>query len=200
MAKERVIPINHAEGQAVAGEIIKTRNLIEGIILGGIPFVAVLYFCRSLTFADKVTIAIIVALPMLYLGINGINGDSFTTFISIWLRYRRKRRVVLYNPRIKTEATPLIFETKKKEELLPKEKLLLIYEKIRARRKAIRVTKNNVNVMQTEEGFVFFEDDIGILAKPEEYKTSKELKRERRKVKRKNNQITDRKQNGKTTK
>ena len=80
MAKERVIPINHAEGQAVAGEIIKTRNLIEGIILGGIPFVAVLYFCRSLTFADKVTIAIIVALPMLYLGINGINGDSFTTF------------------------------------------------------------------------------------------------------------------------
>ena len=137
---------------------------------------------------------------MLYLGINGINGDSFTTFISIWLRYRRKRRVILYNPRIKTDATPLIFETKKKEELLPKEKLLLIYEKIRARRKAIRVTKNNVNVMQTEEGFVFFEDDIGILAKPEEYKTSKELKRERRKVKRKNNQITDRKQNGKTTK
>ena len=34
----------------------------------------------------------------------------------------------------------------------------------------------------------------------EEYKTYKELKRERRKVKRKNNQITDRKQNGKTTK
>ena len=62
------------------------------------------------------------------------------------------------------------------------------------------MTKNNVNVMQTGEGFVFFEDDIGILAKPEEYKTYKELKRERRKVKRKNNQITDRKQNGKTTK
>lgn len=190
MAKEKVIPINHSEGQAVAGEIIKTRNLVEGIVLGGIPFSAALYFCRSFSFADKVTIAIVVALPFLYLGISGINGDSFTTFVGIWLRYRKNRRVLLYNPRIKIEATPLIFETRKKEEMLPKEKAMLIYRKLKSRRKKLKAIKNDANLVQTDERIVFFEDDIGILSKPEEYKTLKELKKERRIEKKKNQHKT----------
>ena len=123
MAKEKYIPTNHGEGQAFLGYIVKTRNLMEGILMGGIPFFVVMYWTRGQLFSTRVTIASAVALPLLFLGLNGVNGDSLTVFFKVWFRFNRKRRVLFYNPRVKFEAVPLIFE-KNTEEPSPKEKIV----------------------------------------------------------------------------
>ena len=179
MAKEKYIPTNHGEGQAFLGYIVKTRNLMEGILMGGIPFFVVMYWTRGQLFSTRVTIASAVALPLLFLGLNGVNGDSLTVFFKVWFRFNRKRRVLFYNPRVKFEALPLIFE-KNTEEPSPKEKIVKYFEKQKELQKKKRVSKNELAMTQTEDGLVFFEDDIGLLDKPDDYKTAKELRSEAR--------------------
>lgn len=182
MSKEKYIPTNHGEGQAVAGYIVKTRNLIEGILMGGIPFFLVMYWTIGLSISTRVTLAAVISCPLLILGINGINGDAFTVFIKTWVKFKRRRRILFYNPRVKTELLPLVLE-RDKEELLPREKLAKFVEAKKDLRKTRRISKNELALTQTEDGFVFFEDDIGILEKPDDYKTDKEIRAEKRRKK-----------------
>lgn len=185
MAKEKYIPTNQGEGQAFIGHIVKTRNLIEGILMGSIPFFFVMYWTQGYAFSTRVTLAALIGCPLMFVGLNGINGDSITVFLRVWLKFNKKRRVLFYNPRVKTEAMPLIFE-KSKEETSAKDQVIKYIEKKIEVQKKKRISKNELAMTQTEDGLVFFEDDIGILDKPDDYKTAKELRleaRENRKLK-----------------
>ena len=189
MALERFIPHNHFDGQAIAGVMIKTRNLVEGIILAAIPFGLTFYFGKPLRFADKLTIACIIAMPLFMLSVQGINGDSLTVFIKSWIRYLKRKRILFYNPRVKTEATPLIFEKQTSQQVLPRERILELVNKIKIQQKAKQQAKQKRSLLTyTDDGPVFFEDDIGVLAMPDEYKTAKEIKAEKKKAKKRRKQ------------
>ena len=58
---------------------------------------------------------------------------------------------------------------------------MLFFKNLQKKRNAKEIIKKAVSSDTVTENTVFFEDDIGILEVPEEYKTDKELKKEAKK-------------------
>ena len=119
-----------------------------------------------------------------YLGVAGINGYTFTQFIKSIIRYRKKKRVCYYNPRIKTEASPYNQESLA-EQMLPREKLEMFYKKVKSGYDA----KQRENALDEEKYILsdrenmFFEEDSGVIDKPVEYMDNKEYKAYRKNLK-----------------
>ena len=103
---------------------------------------------------------------------NGIQGDTFIGFLLKVLRYKKRRRVAYYNPRVKKEADPGFT---KEHELLPREKLMNLYNIYK--KNFDEKHQRNAEAAVSDElkhEVLFFQDDIGIVDKPYEYMTRKE--------------------------
>ena len=181
---QHIIPHNHKGGQLIAGTMIKTRNLFEAFLLAIIPFAVIMQFKFISDFTVRLTIAIIVSMIPAALGIFGLNGDSLSVFIFNWIKFRNNKRIALYNPRIKSESKPAYEPNNiRTDQLLPRDRIMLFFKDLQKKRNAKEIIKKAVSSDTVTENTVFFEDDIGILEVPEEYKTDKELKKEAKKRK-----------------
>ncbi len=87
-----VIPPNFIEGGSVFGGMFKTRNVIEAGILASLVGVPVLRLQLQLT--TRIIILCLTALPLALFALIGISGDSLSTFILLFFRYLRDRRVL----------------------------------------------------------------------------------------------------------
>ena len=204
------IPENYSTGINFAGMNFKVRNFIEGIIMAlicGLISAFVLYQITFLDFGTRIGLVISFALMGLVLGIAGINDEALSVFVSNKLSFDKRKRTAFYNPRIKDETIPYIYEYQSNRESLPKEKIIAFYRNYKAsiekkeQEKMLEFQKTNT----FDETSMFFEDDEGIVAKPIDYmnpseyrKYLKELKRQERKA-RKLEKLAQRQQKRKHT-
>ncbi|MCR5096994.1 MAG: hypothetical protein K6A70_09745 [Erysipelotrichaceae bacterium] len=187
--KIHYIPENYATGINVAGMNFKVRNFIEGLIvslLSALICVLILYKIPFIDFGTKIGFIISFALMGLLLGIIGINDEALSVFVSNKLRFDRRKRTAFYNPRIKEETIPYIYEYRNNRESLPKEKIVAFYKAYKAsiekreQEKMREFQKTNT----FDETSMFFEDDEGIVVKPVEYMNPSEYRKYQREVKR----------------
>lgn len=119
-----IIPPNFIESGTLFGGMIKVRNAVEAGILAcviGIP----VFVCIPFGLTAKIVTLCLTALPAALVALIGIDGESLSSFLLIWLRYRRNRRVIgtteagdQSGPDLaaeKTKRTGTIIREKKKE-------------------------------------------------------------------------------------
>ena len=119
-----IIPPNFIESGTLFGGMIKVRNAVEAGILAcviGIP----VFVCIPFGLTAKIVTLCLTALPAALVALIGIDGESLSSFLLIWLRYRRNRRVIgtteagdQSGPNLaaeKTKRTGTISREKKKE-------------------------------------------------------------------------------------
>lgn len=99
------IPENFADGTGVFGGLFPLRNFVEGVLFALPALLLALALSSGLSLNARIPIVIFSVSPGLILGCVGINGDSVTEFLAYFFRYRKKRRVARYNPRVKLEFT-----------------------------------------------------------------------------------------------
>ena len=115
MAKTYFIPYNVSDGQvSVAGQMVKRRNLIEGLCSGAAVFF-LLYSLLPFKFNIKLAISFIISVFVAVLGLVGVNGDPVSIFIANWFRFVKHRRITYYNPRIKNETEPALLNIPKRD-------------------------------------------------------------------------------------
>ena len=161
-----VIPYNFSVGTVIAGETYRTRNLVEGLLLAVPSVVLIFVFGESLSFTVKLSISMSVGLPLLLLGVVGVGGDSLSRFLLIFFRYMRRRRTLIYNPRVKHESRPVDLETLHSQMALPRDRMLALIEQYRQ--------KNIRSDSIVEADVLFFEEDIGVMPTPDAYMTNRE--------------------------
>jgi hypothetical protein len=87
-----VIPPNYIESGTFFGGMLKARNAIEAGIL--VLAVGLPVFHLGLPLTPKIIILCLTALPLGLFALIGISGESLTSFIYIFFKYLRNRRVV----------------------------------------------------------------------------------------------------------
>ncbi len=88
------IPANFTDAGRVMG-LFELRNLVEAVIL----VLPVLYFCLvllPLELTAKITVTLIIVVPLGGFGLIGVRDDSLTRWLGAWLRWRRSRRLMTY--------------------------------------------------------------------------------------------------------
>ena len=88
-----VIPPNFVDTGTFFGGMFKARNVIEaGILAGGTGIPIFLFLPTGLTV--RIIVLCLTSLPLGLIGLIGISGESLTSFLTIFLKYLRNRRVV----------------------------------------------------------------------------------------------------------
>ena len=87
-----IIPPNFIESGTLFGGMFKLRNAIEAGILALVVGVPVFNMNVSLT--TRVIILCLTALPLALLALIGISGESLSSFIYIFIKYLKNRRII----------------------------------------------------------------------------------------------------------
>lgn len=192
------IPENFQTGINIFGENYATKNVVEAGVLSAIIFLLVMFlpnaFGLKIIWTVRLAIAIVLCSPCLAIGITGINGDSLLKFLSNIKNFKQRKRIILYNPRIKTKDVERIVQNYNtsvpKEQMLPRDKIIKAYDKIKEnveKRNREKARQQFGNLEDITANDVFFEDDVEYVETPVEYMTKSEykeyLKREKQKRK-----------------
>ena len=179
--QQHYIPENYSTGINLVGMNFRFRNVIEGGVLA-LAFGALGYLVFSqMSFLDVGTmigLVVSVAAIGLVLGIVGLNDEPISIYMANRLRWRKNRRSAFYNPHIKGESVPYVYEYESEMQSLPREKIMAFYRKYKSdlekkeREKMLEFQKTNT----FDETSMFFEDDEGYLEKPVEYMNPSEYK------------------------
>ncbi len=88
-----VIPPNFVDTGTFFGGMFRARNVIEaGILAGGTGIPIFLFLPAGLTV--RIIVLCLTSLPLALFALIGISGESLTSFLAIFLKYLRNRRVV----------------------------------------------------------------------------------------------------------
>ena len=176
------IPGNFQSGINFAGLTFSGSRLIQAGVLAAIPFAIAFYVLPAMGFeldiAPTISATLVFAVALGYFGIFGINGDSLLGFLSNVMKFNKGKRTAYYNPRVKTEAVSYDYDSDEDKQLLPRDKVIAMYNKYRdafdekARQKAV----DQQAEADAQNEVLFFEDDEGTVNKPIEYMTKKEYK------------------------
>ena len=88
------IPANFTDAGRVIG-LFELRNLVEAVIL----VLPVLYFCLvllPLELTAKITVTLIIVVPLGGFGLIGVRDDSLTRWLGSWWRWRKGRRLITF--------------------------------------------------------------------------------------------------------
>lgn len=144
------IPYNFIDESKVFGGMVATRNLIEGCVLGGIASVPV--FLISFPLQVKLTLILVCFLVFGVIGCIGINGDPITRFIIYYIQFRRQKRIISFNGKVKfheSAADNIEFSE------LPRDRMLKLFSGMSSSRKAVEEQEEDSDTTN----FVF-DDDI----------------------------------------
>lgn len=107
MAKSYMIPDNFIEGGKLFGGTVKTRNFIEGIVLGGA--LAIIALMLPLTgFRTRIAVTIFMAAPGFLLGMFGVNNDPLSAFLMSVRKWRKNRKVMLFNGSVRSRSDDIV--------------------------------------------------------------------------------------------
>lgn len=195
---ECIIPQNYKGITNFLSFTFKTRNLIEGFILGAILAIIagsiVVYYDYGFS-VRVITYSIIGFGIGAIIGVIGLNGESISEFIVHLFRYLRKRRITYYNPRVKTEARPMVFAdgaASGSENVLPRDRLIAVAKKVM---EPIRNKRGEMMPEQeafNEEQYAFYDDSVisedapkqSALSRWKARRTARKLEKKRRKMER----------------
>jgi len=93
------IPTNFTDAGRVMG-LFELRNLVETVIIT----LPVLYLCIAFLpfeLTTKIIATLIIVVPLGGFGLIGINDDSMTRWLGIWLKWRRGRRIILFRGEVR---------------------------------------------------------------------------------------------------
>lgn len=93
------IPVNFTDAGRLFG-LFEVRNAIETVVLT-LPIV---FFClRFLPFRimPRIMVTLILVVPLGGFGLIGIRDDSLTRWLSTWIRWRRRRRMIFYRGEVR---------------------------------------------------------------------------------------------------
>lgn len=125
------IPDNFIDESRIINGMFKTRNFVEGTVMGLLAAVPALFVQAE--FRTKVMIIVAFAAPFFLLGNNGFNGDPISTTLKNAYTWLRKRRVMLYNSNSRAlRETPLAAMM---EEPAARDKILDLVDVFRENRK-----------------------------------------------------------------
>ena len=177
---EIFIPENYKTKSNFLGYEVKIANVIEGFAFGLIPVLIGIFVLPKIPFIDSETnlsITTTFAFALGLFGFIGIDDELVITWLLDILKFKQSRRIAYYNPRVKKEAHS-IFADNDKQDMLPREKIIKLYENYKAQLDS----KNRELAHEQEKQFdqaetMYFEDDLGFINKPIEYMTAKEKKK-----------------------
>ena len=157
------IPPNYQNRINLLGFItVSWANLIQGLIMGIIPagcMIAYIYFSGTWD-PNYITIVILLFAAGFIPGVVGIYNGTIIAFLSNYNKYRKSRRLTVYNPRVKTENEK--FDTSKvtNQMLLPKDRLMIWWNQRRKNQIDTETERINEQLDTLEkEKNLFFEDD-----------------------------------------
>ncbi len=116
-----VIPENFIEGGRILNGMFKTRNFVEAVALAlavGIP----LWFIPYPSVAMKMSVLISVVLPVFIMGVIGINDSSLLEFLQQFLKWRKNKRIMIYNTNTRSRDVRPVEVVLSQE--LPKDKIV----------------------------------------------------------------------------
>jgi type IV secretory pathway VirB4 component len=99
-----VIPPNFIESGTFLGGMFKVRNTIEAGVLAllvGVPI-----FCIEVSLTARIVILCMTALPLALLALIGVSGESLSSFLLIFAKYLKNRRVITLIESADGEAAP----------------------------------------------------------------------------------------------
>lgn len=88
-----IIPPNFIDTSTFFGGLFKARNVIEAGILAAAMGLPIL-FCLPCSLTVRIVILCLTALPLGLVALIGIDGESLSSFLGIFLRFCQKRRIV----------------------------------------------------------------------------------------------------------
>ena len=184
--KARPIPTNYENGVNIGGLNFQGIYLIEGIVLfvifAAIPFF-ILWNLGITDVGSILGICMVFGGIASFAGFKGINDEPITTFLFHMFKFFKNRRIAYYNPRIKLEAIPYLDEKNDVSKMIPRERILAAFEKIKEnynKRQQERIKKENDNI--NDRTILFFEDDEGVIKQPKAYLSDDEYAEYERKI------------------
>lgn len=148
---EYLIPMNFIDESRFLNGIFKTRNFVEGTVLGGTVGI-IFWTLISAPFEAKLSLVIGIAFPFFMLGLSGINGDALSTFLLNALAWVRTRGTMLYNNETRALAQAPLATMMEEEGM--NDKILDILDSFKARSQ-----RKRANTLLVEgRDFVFAED------------------------------------------
>lgn len=127
-----IIPDNFIAGGRVFNGMFKTRNFIEGAIIG-ITLVGIAMLFPIQETATRISVVIGFSAPGFFLGAAGFNDDALSVVIFNMIRWKRQKYVMLYNTANQArEAQPLDMMM---AEELPRDRMISVFEAWNQKRK-----------------------------------------------------------------
>lgn len=177
------IPPNYDEGFSVGNFSFDTRYLIEAVVMAIIGFVLAKILVSllsetifALDFSKVIVVYILFGGGLAALGMAGLGGDPVYVYLLNMIHFNKKKRVAFYNPRVKTEKKSALIESEEEvvETNIVKEKILGAIDSMKT--KNLEKVEQLERQQEEEYASLFFEDDLGVVDKPEEYLTKAEKK------------------------
>lgn len=144
------IPDNYIEEGRILQGSVKVKNLIQGICIA-LPM-GLLGWALGSSLKAKIVLTIVLAGPLLLIGVIGYNGDSLFTVFKSFNEWRKGKSMKLYNPKptpFYVSPTETIFATEQ-----TRDKIVGAYEERQKRRIEEHLNQNYVE----GENFVFADD------------------------------------------
>lgn len=90
--KVYIIPPNFIEGGTLLGGLVKIRNALEAGVLAVVVGFPV--FKLDLPLTARIIILCLTALPLVVLGLVGINGECLSSFVFAFFKFLKSRRII----------------------------------------------------------------------------------------------------------
>ena len=90
------IPENFVDDSRIIKGMFRTKNFIEAVLLVLFSLVPAMLIPLD-TITQRITTIILICGPFFVLGVVGINGDTFFSFVKQMRSWRAKRCLMLYN-------------------------------------------------------------------------------------------------------
>lgn len=184
-----VIPQNYQNSFNLLGSVsLKYINFIQAVITGAV--VVALYFLifvykrpwNSDNIRNMIVCFGLTAVPVAY----GFKGGTIYQYLRYIIRFKKRRRVAIYNSHFKTETKEVDHGEYVVDAMVYKDRFALVWNQFR--RNSIeneqRKVTSQVEAFKEYQDY-YFEDDEDSIAKPEEYMTRKERRLYRKQQKKK---------------
>lgn len=131
--------------------MFKTRNFAEGVIMA-LAVALLANMIPTQSFETKVSVLVFFCTPFFLLGIQGINGDTVSTFLRNALSWGKTKGIMLYNSQARALAQSPLDNMMEEEQL--GDKVLDILDGIREKQR----TRNGRHQLVEGQDFVFARD------------------------------------------
>lgn len=172
------IPENFAESGRSFNGLVKTKNLVEAIIVSLPLGIAFWFLFNFMPLNWHIVFTVFFAGMGFVAGIYGWQGDSLFEFVQHVYTFNQRKRYAKYNERVKSEIKPnYLFKDRQQNGM---DEML---EKIRAIIDGTSDEKYDASEIKDSRIHYVFEEDLPIRGTPENLKSKRQLKQEEKEKK-----------------